>query len=117
MSIFVKTNTPGLLVENIKKKISDKLIDTWIVDSDGDFTHNTDEWRYRAWIRPKIEEGRVVFYIVCRNDRNLSVTEYAIYHGRFVEMILTHFDKECDTIETTPLATKYDSVVASKKNE
>lgn len=117
MAIFVKTTTPGLLVESIKKKIDEHKIDTWSVDSDGDFTHNTDQWRYRAWFRHSIEAGRVVFYVICRRDKNMSVVEYAVYHGRFVEMLLTHFDKECDEIEVTPLATSYDSIVASKKSE
>lgn len=117
MAIFVKTTTPGLLIENIKKKIDEHKIDTWSVDSDGDYTHNTDQWRNRAWIRHRIETGRVVFYVICRVDSNMSVVEYAVYHGRFVEMLLTHFDKECDAIEVTPLATSYDSVVASKKSE
>lgn len=117
MAIFVKTNTPGLLVDSIKKKIDEHKINTWSIDSDGDYTHNTDQWRYRAWIRHKIEAGRVVFYVICRNDANMSITEYAVYHGRFVEMLLTHFDHECIDIEVSPLATSYDSVVASKKNE
>ena len=117
MSIIVTTRTPGLLVDGIKKKIEEHKIDTWSVDSDGDYTHNTDQWRYRAWIRYKIEPSRVVFYVICRKDSNMSVVEYAVYHGRFVEMLLTHFDKECIGIEVSPLATTYDSVVASKKNE
>ena len=117
MAIFVKTTTPSLLIENIKKKIDEHMIDTWSVDSDGDYTHNTDQWRYRAWIRHRIEPCRVVFYVICRNNSNMSVVEYAVYHGRFVEMLLTHFDKECDEIEVTPLATSYDSVAVSKTRE
>ncbi len=117
MAIFVTTQTPGLLIEEIKEKINDHKIDTWSIDSDGDYTHNTDQWRNRAWIRHKIESGRVVFYVICRKDRNMSIREYAVYHGRFVEMLLTHFDEECIGIEVTPLATTYDSVVASKKSE
>ncbi len=117
MAIFVKTNTPGLLIENIKKGIDEHRVNTWSIDPDGDYTHNTDQWRYRAWIRHKIEPGRVVFFVICRNDANMSVVEYAVYHGRFVEMLLTHFDTDCISIEVTPLATTYDSVVASKKSE
>lgn len=117
MAIFVSTDTPGLLVDGIKKKIEEHKIDTWIIDSDGDYTHNTDQWRNRAWIRHKIESGRVVFFVICRTDANMSIVEYALFHGRFVEMLLTHFDHECTTIEVTPLASTYDSVVASKKSE
>jgi len=118
MAIFVKTNTPEMLVENIKKKIGEHRIDTWSVDSDNDFTHNVDQWRNRAWIRYKVERefGRVVFFVICRRDANMTIVEYAVYHGRFVEMLLTHFDRECDTIEVSPLATNYDSVKNLEKS-
>ena len=116
MAIFVRTNTPGMLVENIKKKIDEHKIDTWSVDSDNDFTHNVDQWRNRAWIRYTIEVGRVVFYVICRRDANMSIAEYAVYHGRFVEMLLAHFDKDCNAIEVSPLATSYDSVKSLEKS-
>ncbi len=111
MAIFVKTKEPSELLNRIREGIRKQNIDTWLCDSAGDFTHDTDQWRYRAWMRSFVEEDRLVFGIVCRNDRNLSVTEYAIYHGRFTEMLLCHFDTFCKGIEVTPLAQKkYDSV-------
>lgn len=79
-------------------------------DSDGDFTHSVEQWKFRAWIRPHVESERVVFAILCRNDKNLSVAEYAVYHGRFVEMLLCHFDKVCQSIDVTPLASQYDKI-------
>ena len=114
MAIFVKTNDPFSLVNGIKQKIREHGIDTWSVDSDGDFTHNVEQWRYRAWIRYRIEQERIVFFVICRKDSNMSVTEYAVYHGRFVEMLLAHFDMECKSIELTPLATRYYKVLVYK---
>ena len=108
MAIFVKTKTPRMLVGNIKKLIDEQKIDTWSVDSDNDFTHDVDQWRNKAWIRHKIEAGRVVFFVICRKGIDMTIVEYAVYHGRFVEMLLAHFDKECDAIEVSPLATSYD---------
>lgn len=111
MAIFVKTKEPSELLYRIREGIRKQNIDTWLCDNAGDFTHDTDQWRYRAWMRPYVEADRLVFGIVCRKDRNLSVTEYAIYHGRFTEMLLRHFDTLCNGIEVTPLAQKkYDSV-------
>ncbi len=110
MAIYVKTENPIQLVRSIRDGIANQKIETWLCDNDGDFTHDTDQWRNQAWITPFVEEGRVVFGIIGRKDRNLKVVEYAIYHGRFVEMLLTHFDKTCQSIEVSPLATKYDSV-------
>lgn len=115
MAIFVRVENPSMLVRKIKGYIDDGKITTWRYDQDGDFTHDADQWRFNAWIRPLLQEDRVVFGIICRNDRNLSVVDYAIYHGRFVEMLLTHFDKLCQGIEVSPLATNYDHVVANKK--
>lgn len=117
MAIFVQTDNPTRLVQDIKSYIDDKKIVTWMYDDDGDFTHDTDQWRYNAWIRPVIKknDNQVIFSILCRNDRNLSVRDYAIYHGRFVEILLTYFDKLCIEIKVSPLATHYDSVVAHKR--
>lgn len=114
MSIYVRTQDPRGLVNKIKKAIDDKSIDTWSYDKDGDFTHSVSQWAYHAWIRPRLETDRVVFSIICRNDKNLSVTDYAVYHGRFAEMLLTHFDKTCKSIEITPLATNYDLIKSQK---
>ena len=110
MSIYVKTENPQLLVDRIKECIDNHSIDTWVCDSDGDFTHSVEQWKFRAWIRPHVESERVVFAILCRNDKNLSVAEYAVYHGRFVEMLLCHFDKVCQSIDVTPLASQYDKI-------
>lgn len=114
MSIYVKTDTPSDLVQRIRDGIKEKKITTWLCDNAGDFTHDTDQWRYNAWISPVVEEGRVVFRILCRKDRDLSVRDYAIYHGRFVEMLLVHFDRTCEDIEVTPLATIYDIIHKDK---
>ena len=114
MAIYVKTDGPSELVKRIREGIENHTIETWLCDDVGDFTHDTDQWRYHAWMRPFIEEDRVVFGILCRKDRNLTITEYAIYHGRFVEMLLRHFDKICIDIQVSPLATKYDIVDKDK---
>ena len=111
MAIFVKTNEPAELLNRIREGIRKKNIDTWLCDSAGDFTHDTDQWRYRAWIRPFVETDRIVFGILCRKDHNLSIADYAIYHGRFAEMLLRHFDTACQSMEITPLGNKkYDTV-------
>lgn len=115
MAIYVNTSNPQSLVDGIKQQIKEGKIDAWLCDDDGDFTHNNEQWRYKAWMRPVVETERVVFGVLCRKDKNLSVVDYAIYHGRFVEMLLTHFDKDCSDIKVSPLATKYDTIRASKE--
>lgn len=111
MAIFVETNSPQSLVDKIKEAIDQNKIDTWSYDSDGDFTHNVDQWRYNAWIRPIVEDKRVVFAILGRTDVPLSVVDYGVYHGRFVEMLLTHLDSQCSNIMVTPMPViKYDNL-------
>lgn len=112
MSIYVRTENPKGLINKIKQAIDNNSIDTWAYDSEGDFTHNVDQWRYSAWMRPHIESGRIIFAILCRKDKNLSMVEYAVYHGRFVEMLLRHFDKDCQSIDVSPLGTSYDVINA-----
>lgn len=110
MAIYVRTNNPQSLLKKIRAAIDDERITTWSYDKDGDFTHNVDQWRERAWIGAKIDEERIIFYAICRKDKDMSIIEYAVFHGRFVEMLLSHFDTECQDISVTPLATKYDRV-------
>lgn len=118
MSIKVKTNNPSLLINDIKKLIDEKKIDTWKYDSDGDFTHSVPQWVYHAWIRSKIVGvDEVVFSILGRKDRKMTTIEYAVYHGRFVEMLLTHFDKVCKNIDVSSLPTVYDSLGKEPNHE
>ena len=49
-----------------------------------------------------------MFFVIRRKGVDMTIVEYAVYHGRFVEMLLAHFNKECDAIEVSPLATNYD---------
>lgn len=110
MAIFVETSNPKQLLADIKKEISEGKIATWSCDKDGDFTHNVDQWRYKAWFHPRIKDDQLILGVICRKDRNMSVLEYAVYHGRFVEMLLTHFDKTCGHITATSKVTMYDKV-------
>lgn len=112
MALYIKSNNPNALLRKVREKIEDHGIDTWELDNDGDFTHSPSQWRNHAWFHAKVENerGRLAFYIICRNDKNLSVTDYAVFHGRFAEMLLTHFDRECESIEISPLASGYDKV-------
>lgn len=111
MAIFVSTEKASELLAEIKKAIDIHEIVTWEYDSDGDFTHVPEQWKNKAWLRPYIETNRLVFGIVDRKDVNLSLDEYAIYHGRFIEMLLEHFDKQCGEIQVSPLGTDYDVIV------
>lgn len=92
MAIRVSTAQPSALLAAIKKAIDQKKVETWSYDSDGDFTHTPPQWNQKAWLRPSVQSGALVLNIL--NPRGVQITKlvYGVYHGRFIEMLLTHFD-------------------------
>lgn len=106
MAILVKTDTPEGLLKSIKKAIDEKTIETWSYDADGDFTHTPDQWKNRAWLRPKVYPGELRFGILGPKNVVLAKAIYSIFHGRFIEMLLDHVDDKF----TTAIATAQKSV-------
>jgi len=92
MAIRVTTAQPSALLAAIKKAIDERKIETWSYDSDGDFTHTPPQWARKAWLRPSIQSGALVLNIL--NPRGVAITKevYGIFHERFIEMLLVHFD-------------------------
>ncbi len=92
MAVIIKTNTPEELLKLIKKAIDEGDVVTWSYDDDGDFTHTPNQWKYKAWLKPEIYDTELRLGIIKRNDEVLSKEIYGVYHGRFIEMVLVHFD-------------------------
>lgn len=104
MAIIVKMKHANTLVEQIKKKIDSGEITTWTYDIDGDFTYVDAKWINEAWISIKKEVNRedtAYFGIIPRRQKPLSKAVYAVYHGRFAEMLLKFFDNDIDDVTTT----------------
>jgi hypothetical protein len=97
--IAVSTSDPAGLLRRIKSRIDDKDIVTWAYDADGDFTHSADQWNLKAWLRPTIGTNRLSFGILRPGNTELTKLIYGIYHGRFGEMLLVHFDEQISSIE------------------
>lgn len=104
MAIIVKTTKPGDLLAEIIKAIESKKIDTWFY-KDGFFTHSPEQWIYKAWFKPQVvpEQNELKFGIYPPKDVTISSSIYGIYHGRFIEMLLNHFDKDFSIIYATAL--------------
>jgi hypothetical protein len=102
MALTVKTPQPAQLLAKIKKAIDDKKIDTWSYDPDGDFTHNPPQWKGKAWLKPKIEQGELTFGILGQKDVQMLREVYGVYHGRFIEMLLVHFQQDFTLASATP---------------
>jgi len=95
MSIKFITSTPNNLLSTFKKAIDNKEVVTWAYDGAGDFTHVTEsnQWKNKAWLRPKIETGQLVFGIVKSKSVTLTYEIYSVYHGRFIESMISHCNK------------------------
>ena len=104
MAVRVYCVDPSALLNQIKLRLREGGIDTWEVDSDGDFTHSPPQWKNKAWFRPRIEAGRIVFRILAPKATQISRSVYGVYHGRLIEMLVTHFDASFSTAEATALA-------------
>lgn len=108
MAIIVKTNAPRAMVSRIIHMIDDEIIDTWFYDDDKDFTH-VGQWKDKAWFTPEYEECQVKFALLGRKNVNMTLMEYSIYHGRFVELLLHHFPTEINgLVVTMPLEDQSD---------
>jgi hypothetical protein len=92
MAVMVSCANPQGLLNKIKSAIQGGTVQTWSVDSDGDFTHTPEQWRYEAWFRPSIEQDKLVFFVLGKRTQAMSKAVYGVYHGRLIEMLLTHFD-------------------------
>jgi hypothetical protein len=101
MALIANTQDPSVLLVAIKKAIDDNEIDTWSYDKDGDFTHTPSQWKNLAWLRPVIDSGTLKFGIIGHKDIALSKTTYSVYHGRFIEMLLTHFASKVPSVGVT----------------
>lgn len=101
MAINLDTTDPYKLLASFKKAIDDRHVVTWSYDKDGDFTHTPEQWKNQAWLRPVILNGRLTMNFVGREDIKTSKAIYGVYHGRFIESMLTH----CDSLFSIGVAT------------
>jgi len=108
MALIIKTTDPSGLLKAIKSAIDNKHIETWSYDSDGDFTHTPPQWFEKAYLRPKIAVGELQFGIVGSKNGKLTAEIYGVYHGRFIEMLLIHFNDKFSTASATAKKTDLD---------
>lgn len=91
--IYFPTGNPDALLLNIKSKIDEGKIKSWSYDKDGDFTLSIDIWNQQAWLHPIIAHNSLNFSIIRPRGVDISKAVYAVYHGRFIEVVLRFFDE------------------------
>ncbi|GAB4270748.1 MAG: hypothetical protein Kow0029_07820 [Candidatus Rifleibacteriota bacterium] len=94
MAVIVHVQKPKALLAKIYKSIDDKKVLTWKYDGAKDFYHTPEQWSGEGWFRPTIAPGLLVFGLIGRKDTQMTKMVYGAYHGRFIEMLLAHFDNE-----------------------
>ncbi|MBU7438722.1 hypothetical protein [Paraburkholderia fungorum] len=101
MTILVQVADPAALLNSIKRLIDRREIETWAYDKDGDFYHTPQQWARKAWLRPQMSGSSLNLKLIQRNDEMLTKAVYGVYHGRFVEMLLTHFEETVGSVQST----------------
>lgn len=114
MAVRVFTSNPNSLMHSVRLSIATGTVVTWSIDSDGDLTHSAEQWKNRAWFRPKVLDDRIIFNILGPKSKALTRTEYAVFHGRLIEMLLTHFDERFTRVTATALPAEGDIVAQIK---
>jgi len=108
MAIIVKTENPEGLLREIKRAIDEGSTELWSYDSSGDFSHTPDRWINRAWLRPELGEGELLFGILGTKDEGMTTSLYSAYHAYFIEFLLTYLDKYFVTAAATAKKTAPD---------
>ena len=101
MSVRAFTNDAAGLLARIKKMIDQGHISTWSYDSDGDFTHTPIQWKSKAWLRPDPQADKLRLTIIAPKS-GISREVFAVYHGRFIEMLIAHVSGRFTTISASP---------------
>lgn len=113
MAVTVSTSRGAALLAAIYKAIDDKKILTWgYTQQDGVryLTHTAEQWDKQAWFRPLVDAPGLVFNILPSKGGKVSATAYGIFHGRLIEMLLNHFDKDFSATSASALPAAGDSV-------
>lgn len=92
MSVRAYSEDSSGLLTRIKSLIDQGHITTWEYDGDGDFTHSPSQWKNEAWLRPQVQSDKLRLRIIGPQS-GLSREVFAVYHGRFIEMLAAHVAK------------------------
>jgi hypothetical protein len=106
MSVRALTDDAQGLLDEIKKLIKEGHITTWACSTNGNFTHTPTQWKNKVWLKPEVKDDRLRLKILKPKDGELTREVFAIYHGRFIEMLIKHVPKLFTSARATPNASK-----------
>jgi hypothetical protein len=102
MSVRAFTDDASGLLTRIKKLIDGGHIDTWAYDKDGDFTHTPSQWKNKAWLRPQVKSDMLRMVILNNTKVTFTREIFAVYHGRFIEMLISHVSDRYTSASASP---------------
>ena len=109
--ITFNTASPQRLLASLREAIQKGRIATWS-EENGYFTHTPIQWARKAWLLPTLQGNELRFAIINSRGSNVSSEVYAVYHGRFIETMLAHFDQQFTNGYATAMPTAADKVAA-----
>ena len=101
MAVIVLTTSPKALWSSIQTAITQGRIETWQFDSDGDLSHTPPQWINKAWFRPSVQNDKLAFALWGVKGTAMTKVVYGVYHGRWIESLLTHFDTQFPQVYAT----------------
>jgi hypothetical protein len=113
MALIIKIVTPRDLLSLIYKGIDEKKITTWSYEEYNSikfFTHTPPQWAKKAWFKPSLLDRELKFGIFKAGEQPVSKEVYGIYHGKFSEMLLTHFDMSFTLAKATAMPVPPDGI-------
>lgn len=94
MPVYINAHDPAELLSAIKKKIDDKKIKVWSYQGDR-FSYRASQYAGEATLTATVEAERLAFRLKWKDGATQKTyAVMAIYYGRFIEEILSHFDKK-----------------------
>jgi hypothetical protein len=113
MAIFFATNNAAGLLTAFNEAIANNQpakgaqITTWdstLYEKRYFYTHKSQNWGKKAWLRADIEPNRLAFYIQPYDKVPLTRDTYSYYAGHLIETFLRHFFTTFTMAQATPVA-------------
>lgn len=103
---MITINTKGkadLVAKRIINTMRSQIILDWIIDDEDDMTLSNIQWRNKSWMRIKKSRNNKQLYVAMIGSaaNNITSPMYAVYHSKFIEMLLRYFDTEIETFEVS----------------
>lgn len=117
MALIFFTDKAKALLSAFEERIAQEdpkaKIRTWKKTKKGNFTHVSEQWGKKAFFKPKTLDDRLIFNIIPLARSEVSVEQYAFYHGHLTETFIVHFSGKFVKAVSTAKPTKNDKMKSS----